>query len=68
MSPAEADQARARRHLEVDRFFDRHLQAVAVRLEWQVKRALDRQRAAWRESQRREAMLDEKDFEQTSRS
>ncbi len=46
-----------------DQFFKRHLTSVVARLETQTKKALERQRAAWRDSVRREALLQGKDFD-----
>jgi hypothetical protein len=51
------------RAADAEQFFSRHLQAVAARLEWNTKRALERQRAARREMLRREAMLTDRDFD-----
>ena len=60
-----------RRHVDlepvIDRFFDYHLAGVQARLEAQTTRALERQRSAWRETLRREAVLDDKDFDQNDR-
>jgi hypothetical protein len=51
----------------MDRFFDYHLAGVQARLEAQTTRALERQRSAWRDTLRRQAVLDDKDFDQNDR-
>lgn len=48
-----------------DRFFEDHLARVRARLEVQTRKAMARQRSAWREMLHREALLEGKDFEQT---
>jgi hypothetical protein len=48
----------------IERFFDYHLAGVKARLEAQTTRALERQQVAWRETLHREALLEEKDFDQ----
>lgn len=45
---------------EVERFFAFHLQTVKARLEKNTERAIERQKAGWREAVRREALLEEK--------
>jgi hypothetical protein len=47
----------------LDRFFEHHLRTVAARLERQTEKALERQRAAWRDALHREAVLEGKDGE-----
>jgi hypothetical protein len=44
---------------EVEKFFAFHLQTVKARLERNTERAIERQRAEWRKTIRREALLDE---------
>ena len=46
-----------------DEFFEHHLAGVRARLEVRTKKALERQRVAWREMLRREAVLQGMDFE-----
>lgn len=48
-----------------DRFFEDHLAGVRARLEAHTKRALARQRTAWRDMLHREALLEGRDFAQT---
>ncbi len=61
-----------RRHLDsepaLDRFFDFHLAGVQARLEAQTARALERQKTAWRDALHREALLEDKDFEQAEQA
>jgi hypothetical protein len=47
-----------------DRFFENHLAGVRARLEVQTRKAIERQRMAWREMLQREALLEGKEFQQ----
>ena len=47
----------------MEKFFEHHLETVAARLERYADEARKRQRAAWREALRRQAVLDDKDVE-----
>ena len=49
-----------------DRFFENHLAGVRARLEVQTRMALERQRTAWRDMLHRQALLEGKDFAQSS--
>ena len=44
---------------DVEKFFAFHLQSVKARLERNTERAIERQRAEWREAVRRDALLEE---------
>jgi len=48
---------------EVEKFFAHHLRTVQARLERNTERAIQRQKAEWREAVRREALLEEKQNE-----
>ena len=50
----------SQRIADVERFFAFHLQTVKARLERNTERAIERQKAEWREAVRREALLEEK--------
>jgi hypothetical protein len=58
--------SQARESLDIDQFFERHLLEVVGRLEANTRQAVERQHAAWRDSVRREAALEGKDFEQST--
>ena len=53
----------SQRLADVDKFFAFHLQTVKARLERNTERAIERQKAEWREAVRREALLEEKQNE-----
>jgi hypothetical protein len=48
---------------DVEKFFAFHLQNVKARLERNMERAIERQRAEWRKAIRREALLEERQSE-----
>lgn len=52
-----------RQQIGTDQFFERHHRGVVARVEALTRKALDRQRAAWRDAVRRQAVLEGKDFE-----
>ncbi len=45
---------------DVEKFFAFHLQTVKARLERNTERAIERQKAEWREAVRRAALLEER--------
>jgi hypothetical protein len=62
MPPGQKRHSNART-FDVEAFFARHIRGVSARLETFTERAVGRQRAAYREALRREALLEEKQGE-----